>query len=68
MKGTVKFFKEDRGFGFIVGEDRTETFVHVTGIADTEDTLILTRGMEIEYDIEEGRKGPIAVNVRIISK
>lgn len=59
-KGKVKFFDESKGFGFIVedetGEDR---FVHVTGL--TED---IKEGDIVEFDLQDGRRGINAVNVK----
>lgn len=61
-KGTVKFFNETKGFGFIVDEETgKEYFVHVTGLADK-----VTEKDEVSFDIEEGRKGLNAVNVKKI--
>ncbi len=61
-KGTVKFFNESKGFGFIK-EDGTnkEHFVHVTGLIDE-----INEGDEVEFELKEGRKGLNAVNVRVI--
>ncbi|MAG45165.1 MAG: DNA-binding protein [Nanoarchaeota archaeon] len=61
MKGTVKFFNESKGFGFIAGEDGTEYFVHSTGI---EPGLTLQDGDAVVFDVEEGDRGPKAVNVK----
>ncbi len=61
-KGTVKFFNEAKGFGFIVDEETgKEYFVHVTGLNDK-----ITEKDEVSFDIEEGRKGLNAVNVKKI--
>ena len=61
-KGTVKFFNSTKGFGFINedGEDR-EHFVHVSGLIDE-----VREGDRVEFDLEQGRKGLNAVNVRVI--
>lgn len=58
--GVVKFFNNNKGFGFIV-DDGTgkEIFVHVTGVQDE-----IRENDRVTYDIEEGKKGPNAVNVR----
>jgi len=59
-KGTVKFFNETKGFGFIVNdEDKKEYFVHVSGLIDE-----IKENDEVEFDLEEGRKGLNAVNVK----
>ena len=60
MKGTVKFFNEGKGFGFIAGEDGTEYFVHITGLGDG---VRLNDNDEVTFDVEEGDRGPKAVNV-----
>ena len=61
-KGTVKFFNESKGFGFIVDdESKTEYFVHVTGLIDE-----VNEGDEVEFELQEGRKGLNAVNVKAI--
>jgi|TARA_B110000467_G_C18022097_1_gene316187 CspA family cold shock protein len=61
-KGTVKFFNESKGFGFIVDdESKTEYFVHVTGLIDE-----VNEGDAVEFELQEGRKGLNAVNVKAI--
>ena len=63
MTGTVKFFNESKGFGFITNDDTgKDIFVHASGI----DGEALNEGDKVEYNEEEGRKGPTAANVRII--
>jgi cold shock protein len=62
MNGTVKFFNEQKQFGFIAGEDGTEYFVHVSGL--TEGTRI-REGDSITFDVEQGDRGPKAVNVSL---
>ena len=61
-KGTVKFFNDTKGFGFIV-EDETnkEHFVHISGLIDE-----VREGDEVEFDLTEGKKGLNAVNVKVI--
>ena len=61
-KGTVKFFNDTKGFGFIneEGVDK-EHFVHVTGLIDE-----IREGDQVEFDLEQGKKGLNAVNVRVI--
>ena len=61
-KGTVKFFNESKGFGFIIEEgSNSEHFVHVSGLIDE-----IRENDEVEFDLQEGRKGLNAVNVRVI--
>ena len=61
MQGTVKFFNETKGFGFITPNDGgAEVFVHSTGLVDN-----IREKDEVTYDVEQGRKGPNAVNVKI---
>ncbi|HKJ07288.1 MAG TPA: cold shock domain-containing protein [Flavobacteriaceae bacterium] len=61
-KGTVKFFNETKGFGFITEEDsNTDYFVHISGLVDQ-----VSQGDAVEFELKEGRKGLNAVNVRAI--
>ncbi|MFK7787265.1 MAG: cold-shock protein [Crocinitomicaceae bacterium] len=61
-KGTVKFFNDDKGFGFIKEDDaNTEHFVHVSGLIDE-----IREGDSVEFDLEEGKKGLNAVNVKVV--
>jgi CspA family cold shock protein len=61
-KGTVKFFNESKGFGFI-SEDGSnkEHFVHISGLIDQ-----IREGDSVEFDLQEGKKGLNAVNVKVI--
>ncbi len=60
--GTVKFFNESKGFGFIVEEgSNKEHFVHISGLIDQ-----ISEGDTVEFDLQEGRKGLNAVNVKVI--
>ncbi|NJN24606.1 MAG: cold shock domain-containing protein [Cyclobacteriaceae bacterium] len=62
MQGTVKFFNETKGFGFIKPSDSSEDiFVHSSGLIDD-----IHENDQVEYDMERGKKGMNAVNVRVI--
>ena len=61
-KGTVKFFNETKGFGFISPEDGgADIFVHVSGLTDE-----IRENDSVSYEVENGRKGLNAVNVTLI--
>ncbi|CAF1033894.1 unnamed protein product [Adineta steineri] len=63
MKGTVKWFNETKGFGFITSEgDSKDVFVHFSAIQDKE-YKTLAEGQRVEFEIQNGQKGPTAVNV-----
>ncbi|MBL7935855.1 MAG: cold shock domain-containing protein [Bacteroidia bacterium] len=57
-KGTVKFFNDAKGFGFIKGENGQEVFVHASGLIHE-----IQENDEVTYDTQEGKKGLNAVNV-----
>ena len=60
--GTVKFFNEAKGFGFIIEEEtNNEYFVHVTGLVDK-----VNEGDHVEFDLKEGKKGLNAFNVKVV--
>jgi cold shock protein len=61
-KGTVKFFNEEKGYGFIKGEDGQEIFVHTTGLNDN--TRIRENDL-VSYDKEMGKRGVNAINVSL---
>ena len=60
--GTVKFFNDSKGFGFITPEDGSkDVFVHANGLIDE-----INEGDKVSYDIEETQKGLSAINVKVI--
>lgn len=60
--GTVKFFNDSKGYGFITPDDGgKDVFVHANGLIDE-----ITQGDKVSYEIEDGRKGPNAVEVRLV--
>jgi CspA family cold shock protein len=65
MQGTVKFFNNEKGFGFIEREGGADVFVHHTNIAGT-GYKSLEEGQRVEFEIGPGRKGDEAQNVRAI--
>jgi len=61
-KGTVKFFNDSKGYGFIKEDDsENEHFVHVSGLVDE-----IREGDAVEFDLQEGKKGMNAVNVKVL--
>ena len=62
--GTVKWFNESKGFGFITPEDGSkDVFVHFSAIA-SEGFRTLAEGQQVTFEVEEGPKGPQAINVQ----
>ncbi len=61
-KGTVKWFNESKGFGFISGEDGNDYFVHYSSIQDN-GFKSLAEGEPVSFETEKGPKGPKAINV-----
>ena len=61
-KGTVKWFNNQKGYGFISDEQGNDVFVHDSGIA-AEGFKSLEEGRAVEFEVTEGEKGPQAVNV-----
>ena len=65
-KGTVKWFNNQKGYGFITAEDGKDVFVHFSGL-NMEGFKTLEEGAAVEFDITDGAKGPQAVNVEAVS-
>ena len=61
-KGTVKWFNNQKGYGFISDEAGNDVFVHYTGL-NMEGYKTLEEGQTVEYEVTEGAKGPQAINV-----
>jgi CspA family cold shock protein len=62
LQGTVKWFNNKRGWGFIVKEDGEDIFVHYSAIKG-DGFKSLTEGQRVQFDIEQGSNGPAAANV-----
>jgi len=61
-KGTVKFFNESKGFGFITEDgSNKEHFVHISGLIDE-----IREGDVVEFELQEGKKGMNAENVKVV--
>lgn len=61
--GTVKWYNETKGFGFIVNEENKDIFVHRSGLQGVQK---LEPDQKVEFEIGEGRKGPMAINVQVV--
>ena len=61
MKGKVKMFNAQRGFGFITGDDGKDVYVHTSAI---QGGAALSVGDAVEYEVEQGERGPRAKNVK----
>jgi len=65
INGTVKWFNDHKGFGFIEQEDGADVFVHHSAI-NAAGFRSLNEGDRVSFDIEQGQKGPAAANVNVI--
>lgn len=62
MNGTVKFFNDSKGYGFITDNDSgTDYFVHISGLIDE-----VRQGDAVEFELKEGKKGMNAVDVKVV--
>ena len=68
-KGIVKWFSDEKGYGFIEQRNKPDVFVHYSGI-DAQGHRALEKGQEVEFYIEENKESgrPVAVGVRVISQ
>ncbi len=64
-RGTVKWFSNQKGYGFITGEDGKDVFVHFSGL-NMEGFKTVPEGATVEYEVVEGEKGPQATNVVVV--
>ena len=64
IKGTVKWFNESKGFGFLSQEDGDDVFVHYSSIQSS-GFKSLTEGQSVQFDVQDGPKGLQAVNVTV---
>lgn len=62
IKGTVKWFNERKGFGFLSRDEGDDVFVHYSNIQSS-GFKSLTEGQDVQFEVEDGPKGPTAVNV-----
>ena len=60
-KGTVKFFNQEKGFGFIKAETGEEIFVHISGLKNN-----IQENDEVTFEVEQGKRGLNAVNVVLV--
>lgn len=65
MKGTVKWFNDKKGYGFIENEDGTDVFVHFSAVQSA-GYKSLNEGQRVEYDVVDGPRGQQASNVQMI--
>jgi cold shock protein len=65
--GTVKWFNDEKGYGFIAPESGEDVFVHFSAIQST-GYRSLAEGQAVEFDITQGQKGPQAANVRLLER
>ncbi len=64
-KGTVKWFNNQKGYGFITAEDGSDVFVHYSGL-NMEGFKSLEEGAAVTFEITDGAKGPQATNVEVV--
>ena len=65
MNGTVKWFNNQKGYGFISDSEGNDVFVHYSGLA-MEGFKSLEEGASVEFDVVDGAKGPQATNVTVV--
>lgn len=65
-KGTVKWFSNEKGYGFIEYNETEDIFIHFTGIDNGEDFKSLSSGQHVSFEILEGARGPQATKVIVV--
>lgn len=63
MKGTIKWYKREKGYGFITGEDSKDYFVHYTALPQDQEDVKESDGIKVEFDIKESDRGTQAQNI-----
>ncbi|MGY0394827.1 MULTISPECIES: cold-shock protein [unclassified Fusobacterium] len=64
LNGKVKWFNKEKGFGFVTSEDGNDYFVHFTGIIG-DGFRTLEEGQAVTFEVTEGKKGPMAIDVKV---
>jgi len=65
LQGTVKWFNESKGFGFIEQDNGDDVFVHFSAI-ESDGFKTLKEGQKVQFEIVDGQKGPAAANVTVL--
>lgn len=64
--GIVKWFNQEKGYGFISCDDGNDVFIHYSNVKEEGNNKNLHEGESVSFDITEGQKGPMAINVQKI--
>lgn len=64
MEGKVKFFNEEKGFGFIEPQEGKDVFVHISKIEGNQN---LRDNQRVSFEVQEGERGPMAVDVKVLA-
>lgn len=67
MKGSVKWFSDEKGYGFIAGDDGRDYFAHFSGILQ-DGFKSLAEGQRVSFDLEDTEKGPKAINITVLEE